>query len=121
VLHGHEQQTCALLSSPSGGSGHQCVWPTQLSLAADKDGAQFKLGVHVEAESWVALPGNRDAWPQQVQVDGKPAVVLDRDGVPTLRLAAGDYVVQGGMHWDARPARLQMPESIALIDLTVDG
>lgn len=121
VLHGHEQQTCALLSAPSGGSGHQCVWPTQLALAADKDGAQFKLGVHVEAESWVALPGNRDAWPQQVQVDGKPAVVLDRDGAPMLRLAAGDYVVQGGMHWDARPARLQMPESIALIDLTVDG
>ncbi|HET7932052.1 MAG TPA: hypothetical protein VFL63_11780, partial [Rhodanobacteraceae bacterium] len=121
VLHGHEQQTCALLSSPSGDSGHQCVWPTQLSLAAGKDGAQFKLGVHVEAESWVALPGNRDAWPQAVQVDGKPAVVLDRNGVPTLRLAAGDYVVQGGMHWDERPARLQMPASIALVDLTVDG
>jgi hypothetical protein len=121
VLHGHAQQTCTLLASPSGGSGHQCVWPARLSLSAGRDGAQFKLGVRVEAESWVALPGNRDAWPQQVQVDGKPAVVLNRDGVPTLRLAAGDHVVQGGMHWDARPARLQMPESIALVDLTVDG
>lgn len=123
VLHGHEQQTCALLTSPpaGGGADHQCVWPTELSLNADKAGAQFKLGVQVEAESWVALPGNRDAWPQQVQVDGKPAVVLDRNGVPTLRLGAGDYVVQGTMHWDARPARLRMPASIALVDLSVDG
>lgn len=123
VLHGHEQQTCALLTSPPDGgrASHQCVWPTALSLDAGKDGAHFQLGVHVGAESWVDLPGNRDAWPQQVQVDGKSAVVLDRDGVPTLRLAAGDYVVRGDMHWDERPARLQMPDSIALVDLSVDG
>lgn len=122
VLHGHEQQTCTLLTSPpDGGADHQCVWPTQLDLAADKDGAQFKLGVHVGAESWVALPGDHDNWPQQVQVDGKPAVVLDRDGTPMLRLGAGDYTVQGAMHWDTRPPRLRLPESIALVDLQVDG
>lgn len=123
VLHGHEQQSCALMTSPPDGGSftHQCVWPTQLALAADEAGAQFKLGVHVGAESWVALPGNRDTWPQQVEVDGKPAVVLDRDGMPMLRLAAGDYSVQGNMHWEARPPRLHLPAAIALVNLTVDG
>lgn len=123
ALHGHEQQACALLTSPpdGGSAGRQCVWPSHLALSADAKGAQFKLGVHVGAESWVALPGDHDAWPQQVQVDGKPAVVLDRDGTPTLRLAAGDYSVQGSMNWDARPPRLHLPAAIALVDLSVDG
>ena len=58
VLHGHEQQTCALLVTQpgDGGAERQCVWPTRLALAAGKAGAQFRLDLHAGAESWVALP-----------------------------------------------------------------
>ncbi len=121
VLHGHEQQTCPLLSSPDGVTAPQCVWPGHLTLVADRHGAQFRLDVRVEAESDVALPGNRDAWPQDVRVGTAAAVVLDRNGVPTLRLPAGKAIIEGTLHWDQQPARLRLPASIALVDLSVDG
>ena len=121
VLHGHEREGCPLLAAPGNGSDRECVWPGRLSLDAGKNGAKFALRVHVDAESWVALPGGRDAWPQQVKVDNAPAVVLDRNGTPSLRLAAGDHDVAGTMQWNERPARVQVPASIALVDLSVDG
>jgi hypothetical protein len=121
VLHGYEQQTCPMLATPGDGNGRECVWPGRLVLDAGKSGAHFRMQVHVDAESWVALPGSREAWPQDVQVDNGSAVVLDRDGSPALRLAAGDYAVQGDLHWNERPARLHLPAAIALVDLTVDG
>jgi len=123
VLHGQEQRTCPLLSTQngSGDDAHQCAWPGRLSLVVDKTGAQFQLAVHVDAESWIDLPGSREAWPQQVQNGTAPATVLDRNGTPSLRLPAGDYVVRGEFVWDERPARLQVPGEIALVDLHVDG
>ncbi len=123
VLHGHEQRTCPLMSTQDGNddNAYQCAWPGRLSLIVDKAGAHFQLNVHVDAESWIALPGSRDAWPQQVQIGSASAIVLDRNGTPSLRLAAGDYVIRGVFEWDERPARLQVPDGIALIDLNVDG
>ena len=121
VLHGHAQQTCPMLATPGDGNDRECVWPGRLTLDAAKSGAHFQLQVHIDAESWVALPGSRDAWPQDVRVGNSPVVVLDRNGSPFLRLSAGDYVVQGDLHWDERPARLQLPAAIALVDLSVDG
>ncbi|HEX5959689.1 MAG TPA: hypothetical protein VFY97_00400, partial [Rhodanobacteraceae bacterium] len=123
VLHGHEQRTCPLLSTQSGtdDNAYQCAWPGRLQLTLDKAGARFRLDVHVDAESWIDLPGGRDAWPQQVRLDNAPAVVLDHGGTPALRLAAGDYMVRGEFAWDERPARLQVPAAIALVDLDVDG
>ncbi|HET7222752.1 MAG TPA: hypothetical protein VFI81_06120, partial [Rhodanobacteraceae bacterium] len=121
VLHGHEQRTCPMLATPGDGDDRECVWPGRLTLDADKTGAHFQLQVHVDAESWVALPGSRDAWPQNVRMGNTPTVVLDRNGAPALRLPAGDYVVQGDLRWNERPARLQLPSTIALVDLNVDG
>jgi hypothetical protein len=121
VLHGHEQQTCPMLATPGDGDERECVWPGRLALDADKSGAHFQFQIHVDAESWVTLPGSRDAWPQNVRTGNAPAVVLDHNGAPALRLAAGDYAVQGDLVWNERPARLQLPSSIALVDLKVDG
>ncbi|MGH8212036.1 MAG: hypothetical protein ACREPP_02255, partial [Rhodanobacteraceae bacterium] len=123
VLHGQEQRTCPLLTSRTGDDddAYQCAWPGRLSLVVDKAGAHFQLDVHVDGESWIDLPGDHDAWPQQVQLDNATATVLDRNGAPSLRLTAGDYVVRGEFTWDERPARLQVPGEIALVDLKVDG
>ncbi|MBS0433080.1 MAG: hypothetical protein JSS21_11855, partial [Proteobacteria bacterium] len=123
VLHGQEQRTCPMLSTQNGGDGdaYQCAWPGRLTLVVDPAGAHFALNVHVDAESWIALPGSRDAWPQQVQLDNAPATVLDRNGTPSLWLSPGDHGIRGVFEWDERPARLQVPGGIALIDLNVDG
>ncbi|HEX7130660.1 MAG TPA: hypothetical protein VF217_11440, partial [Rhodanobacteraceae bacterium] len=123
VLHDHEQRTCPILSTQTGDDdgAYQCAWPGRLSVSADKAGARFELDVHVDAESWVALPGGHDAWPQQVQLGNAPAVVVEHDGAPSLHLDAGDYVIHGNFVWDERPARLQVPSAIAMVDLSVDG
>ncbi|HEX6612976.1 MAG TPA: hypothetical protein VF022_03810, partial [Rhodanobacteraceae bacterium] len=123
VLHGQEQRTCPILSTQTGADddAYQCAWPGRLHISADKDGARFELDVHVDAESWVALPGGRDAWPQQVRSGNAPAVVVEHDGAPSLHLNAGDYVIRGNFAWDERPARLQVPSAIAMVNLDVDG
>ncbi|WP_266180934.1 hypothetical protein [Dyella humicola] len=122
VLHDVPQHACPLLATPDADANvGTCAWPGRLVLDVDKDGAHFSLGVHVDAESWVGLPGDARNWPQQVSVDNKPWPVLDREENPALHLAAGDYVIRGVLPWDSRPARLRVPESIGLVSLTLDG
>lgn len=122
VLHDVPEHACPVLSS-SGGTTLQreCAWPGRLSLDAGKDGARFGLDVHVDGRSWIALPGDARNWPQQVSANGKPMVVLDHEGAPSLQLEPGDYALRGTLPWDNRPARLQVPVSIGLVALTLDG
>jgi hypothetical protein len=122
VLHDVPQHGCPFLAGrmPNDGS-YRCAWPGRLTVDADKDGGRFSLGVHVDAPSWVALPGDARNWPQQVSVDKQAATVLQRGGVPMLWLAPGDYQLSGTLPWAARPARLRVPAAIGLVALNVDG
>ncbi|MEW5307767.1 MAG: hypothetical protein WDW36_010143 [Sanguina aurantia] len=122
VLHGVPQHDCPVLANqmPNGGS-YQCAWPGRLNLQTGKGGGRFSLDVHVDAPSWIALPGDERAWPQQVLANSRAVPVLQHDGQPMLWLSAGDYRVQGSFPWSAQPARLRVPESIGLVSLTVDG
>jgi len=122
VLHQVPQHACPLLSTPDGTtSQRECAWPGRLLLDAGKDGARFALDVHVDGLSWIALPGDERNWPQQVSANGKPMVVLDHRGAPSLQLEPGDYALRGTLPWANRPARLQVPLSIGLVALTLDG
>ncbi|MGN6328704.1 MAG: hypothetical protein ACTHL5_07170 [Rhodanobacter sp.] len=122
VLHDVPQHDCPFLAGrmPNDGS-YQCAWPGRLTVDADKDGGRFRLDVHVDAASWVALPGDARNWPQQVSVDKQGATVLQRGGVPMLWLTPGDYQLSGTLPWAARPARLRVPAAIGLVALNVDG
>ncbi len=122
VLHDVPQHGCPFLANqvPNDGS-YQCAWPGRLTLDAGKDGGRFSLDVHVDAPSWVALPGDEKSWPQQVVANRQPVAVLQRAGQPMLWLAPGDYQLQGTLPWTARPARLRVPTAIGLVALTVDG
>lgn len=122
VLHDAPEHACPFLATRTPGPGsYQCVWPGRLTLQADGAGAKFDLAVHVDAPSWVALPGGAWHWPQDVGVDNQPAVVLQHDGQPMLRLQPGDYRIHGELPWTTRPARLRVPASIGLVTLRVDG
>ncbi|HEY8682777.1 MAG TPA: hypothetical protein VIM06_06355, partial [Rhodanobacter sp.] len=96
VLHDVPQHDCPFLASqmPNDGS-YQCAWPGRLTLDAASNGGHFSLDVHVDASSWVALPGDEKSWPQQVSANNQPAVVLQRDGQPMLWLTPGDYQLRG--------------------------
>ena len=122
VLHQVPEHACPRLAhAPGRGEAWQCAWPGRLTLAAGADGGQLTLDVHADAPAWIALPGDTRHWPEQVRLDGQPAVVLQRDDQPIVRVSPGDHRLQGALPWSTPPARLQVPEAIALVDLTVDG
>lgn len=122
VLHDAPLHACPVLVTNGKTMGaKECTWPGRLALDAGKDGARFAMDVHVDARSWVTLPGDSRNWPQQVTAGGKPLVVLDHIGAPALQLEPGDYSVRGVLPWDSRPARLRVPGSIGLVTLTLDG
>lgn len=118
VLHDAPDHACPLLATDA---ARACVWPGKLTIDAGAQGGGFAFAVHLDAPDWVALPGGTRHWPQGVTVGGKPGVVLDRDGVPAVRLAAGDYDLRGSLPWTSRPSRLPVPAAFGLVALNLDG
>ena len=58
---------------PIDADAFRCVWPERLTLAVDARGGTFTQRWQVFADSWVALPGDLEHWPQDVRVNGAPA------------------------------------------------
>ncbi|GFZ94321.1 hypothetical protein ISN74_03475 [Dyella caseinilytica] len=122
VLHDVPEHACPFLANRNPGAGnYQCIWPGRLGLEADKDGGRFSLSVHVDAASWVGVPGDDRSWPQQVSVNDKAGPVLLHEGHPALWLEPGDYTVRGTLPWETRPTRLRVPMTIGLVSLSLDG
>ncbi|WP_347257663.1 hypothetical protein [Methylocaldum sp.] len=97
VLHGHKNRACPEVQGNP--EDRRCVWPTSLELVLDDRAGRFTLNTRVFAESWLPLPGDAEHWPQQVEVDGKPAVVATADNTPGIRLAPGEHTVKGRFVW----------------------
>jgi hypothetical protein len=123
VLHGQEARLC-----PEVAGEHKidfCAWPGELRLDAREGGARFTQTWETLRESAVPLPGNREYWPQQVTVNGRPHAVSRRGGrmgdMPVVWLPPGRHVVAGWIPWLERPGKLSVPANVALIALSVDG
>lgn len=123
VLRGQEFRRCPFLANGStpDQSSYQCVWPERLELTVDARGGHFSQRWHVYSESWVGLPGDLAHWPESVQVDGRPAALVARNSVPSLRLAPGAHTVSGQWSWERRPETLAIPTATALLSVSVDG
>ena len=67
----------------------RCSWPTQLTLDLSPAKGVFSIHWKVYKDSWVSLPGDKKYWPLNVTVNGKPALVMDKSGIPSINLAAG--------------------------------
>ncbi len=118
VLHGHEEELCPFLS----GSGEtHCLWPGRLALDLGERQGRFLETLTLYADSEVPLPGEERLWPQEIQVDGRPAAAVASDGAPVLRLPAGTHTVAGIIYWDALPEALPVPAGTALLAVTVRG
>lgn len=98
-----------------------CVWPTRLSVSVGASGGSFELDVTAHDAQSVLLPGDDSRWPQDIRVDGKPAVVVDADGAPSVRLSVGRHRVSGVFLWSEVPDSLTVPAEIALVELKRDG
>jgi len=128
VLEGEEFRRCPFLAStdlehgePIDADAFRCAWPERLTLAVDARGGTFTQRWQVYAESWVALPGDLEYWPQDVRVNGAPGALVAHDEVPSLHLAPGNYTISGRFTWATRPESLPLSPLSALIDLSVDG
>ncbi|HVJ89502.1 MAG TPA: hypothetical protein VM580_06830, partial [Labilithrix sp.] len=119
ALHG-KGELCPTLHGVAGGAP-QCVWPSRLDLVLDEKRGTFRQTWHTDARRAVALPGNDKRWPLDVTVDGKRAVVVPKDGVPSIELEPGDHVVSGQFAWDSLPESLQVPPQTALLKLVLRG
>ena len=123
ALKDQEFRRCPFLAGTNASSetSHRCAWPERLQLTVDARGGRFAQRWQVYSDSWVALPGDLEHWPQVVELDGKPAPLVARDGIPFVRLTPGSHALSGTWSWDVRPETLTIPPETALLDLTVDG
>lgn len=114
-----EHQACPPLYSNAG--EQICYWPSRLSLAATQSGGSWQVEVRVFGESWISLPGSVDAWPTNVRAGGEPIPVVERQGVPAVRLVAGVHQLSGEFQWDEMPQRIAVPKQVGILTLTVAG
>jgi len=97
------------------------IWPSVLTLDADAKQATWKISVQVFSATWFSLPGSKDHWPTNVQSNGQAVAVIGQQGRPAIRLQPGRYEVSGNFDWNQMPQQLQLPPSVGLLSLTVDG
>lgn len=96
-------------------------WPSRLQVEAQESQGAWSVRLQVFAEDWVPIPGDADHWPLQVRVDDNPAIVVERQGVPTIRLEKGEHRLQGIWTWKQTPQKISIPRSYGLIELSVNG
>ncbi|MCP4614601.1 MAG: hypothetical protein GY845_38470 [Planctomycetes bacterium] len=106
---------------PSVGGEAICLWPGELELDLDSKGGRFSQRVLADMEISLALPGDMAHWPQNVAIDGRSVVVLERNGQPIVRLLPGMHHITGQLIWSELPEGIQIPAEIAIVTLKVDG
>ncbi|MEA2562318.1 MAG: hypothetical protein QOH06_3822 [Acidobacteriota bacterium] len=118
ALLGHEGELCPTFL---GGEEKRCVWPGVLSLDLTDGGGSFRQEWALEAGGFVPLPGEARRWPLDLQLDGRPAAAVSRQGAPGLWLPAGNHTIVGSFRWDALPESLPVPAEVGVVVLTVRG
>ncbi len=123
AIEGQEFRRCPFVAGGEYGDAgqHPCSWPGELELVAGELGGRFSIRWQAWTETWVPLPGDREHPPLAVRLDGAAAPVVEREGVPSLRVGAGSHLVEGAFAWAGRPEALAVPEWIARIALSLDG
>ncbi len=116
VLEGTGDARCPLVNGT-----RTCVWLTQLSIDANASGASFSMQVSTDRKLKIALPGSRERWPEDVQVNRKPVPVLERGTTPEVLLEAGSHSLTGRFVWNSLPESVRVPENVALLALRVNG
>ncbi|KAF0189930.1 MAG: hypothetical protein FD168_228 [Desulfobulbaceae bacterium] len=120
VLHGHEEEQ---LCSPSfnDASNLHCDWPARLVIQVGEQGGTFRQQWLVQHKRWLQLPGDTDHWPVDVKVNGQPALVMNRDGGPQIKVDRGSHEISGRFQWISLPESLPIPPHSGLISLVLNG
>ncbi|HEY8379871.1 MAG TPA: hypothetical protein VIK91_25445, partial [Nannocystis sp.] len=119
VLHGRTDRACPYVHAST--SERRCAWPSQLDLNLGDERGEFAQQWQMYARGVVRLPGDARRWPQEVAVDGEPAVVIEHGGGPAVELPAGAHKVTGVFLWDSMPEKLAVPNDTGLLSLKLRG
>ncbi len=120
ALRGKETAACPTLYGMDG-KGPQCAWPARLDLSLDEKGGKFSQAWHLDAPTFIPLPGDAKRWPLDVKARNTAVAVIDQGGVPSVRLERGDWTITGTLAWDSLPESVRIPKETALLALTVRG
>lgn len=125
VLFGQEDQNCTTVWHSN--NQRRCRWPGELTITINNDGGTFQQIWHVDREQWLLLPSSNQYWPQQVTLNGEPALVMRSQDTtygnnrPLVRVPAGQHTVKGQFSWDEMPKNIAIDPHTALIKLTRNG
>ncbi|MCF6202217.1 MAG: hypothetical protein L3J59_00900 [Methylococcaceae bacterium] len=119
VLQDEENYQCPFFFNDF--QNKQCSWPGKLTLNLQAKQATFTSQWYVYKESWVLLPGNLDHWPQNVTINDKPALVITKQGKPSIKLLKGEHSLKGKFFWDHIPENLAIPNKTGLLTLKING
>lgn len=119
VLHDKQRHFCPAQGEDPG--TRVCIFPSSLQLKTRKSGASFTLEVHAYDEGRIELPhvssATAQAWPVDITLNGAPGLVQERNGVPVMLLQAGDWRIEGVLHWSDEPDVLQVPREVGIVRL----
>ncbi|MBK8066202.1 MAG: hypothetical protein IPK27_00810 [Rhodanobacteraceae bacterium] len=79
------------------------------------------MDYRVYAEGHVPLVHAQEAVPEGLDVDGREAVIEQRDGQPQVWLQPGERKLRYALDLAAQPESLVVPESLRVLSLSVDG
>lgn len=99
----------------------QCLWPSTLTFDLDEQSGQFVQQVYTDQEDWLTLPGDRRHWPQEVRLDDLLAPVMERNGLPALKLPFGAHRISGRFRWRELPESIRIPVQNGLLEVRVNG
>ena len=119
ILDKHADIDCPRLGVQA--SSRRCAWPAVLDMQVTQDGVAFSQSWDVHGDSWLSLPGNQQHWPVAVRINNESHAVLERNGLPVVRVGAGNHTISGNLEWQERPQFLQIPLESALVMVTIDG
>ncbi|MGD9157100.1 MAG: hypothetical protein PVG39_01715, partial [Desulfobacteraceae bacterium] len=119
VLHGTEKYSCP--NPFNNGNEYLCMWPSRLDIKLNETGGSFSQEFIIYSEDWVPLPGNMNAWPVDLSVDGKKRPVVNRNGTPSILLEKGSHTVKGLFKWKSMPEMINVPEKTGLVDLVINN
>jgi hypothetical protein len=119
ALRGHEDAACPFFEGQ--GERRQCAWPSRLALDLGDGSGRMTQQWRAYRDAWAPLPGDASHAPEDVRLDGKPAVVVMRDGLPTVRLPKGAHEVTATFSWKELPELLSIPTETGLVSLVLDG
>lgn len=119
VIAGHEERLCPWLDGSVAAT--RCAWPGTLQLDLTETGGRFTQSWEVLLEGRVPLPGDGTRWPMSVEVDGRPAVVIEQGGRPSVVLDPGRREIRGAFAWSGLPEQLGVPAGVGIVQLRVRG